>query len=277
LSSPPESASLRELQSGFARALRESASAVADDPGAAFASAIAGDALPGEARLAIYRNNSRAMFAEALQRTYPVVRRRVGAEFFQRLAREYRAAHPSRRGDLHWVGAAFAAWLEERMAGTEFAWLADLAHLEWACEEALLAADADALPLQALAGVPAEQLGATALQIVPSLRCVSSAVPVWSVWQENQPGRAGRPIDLSLGAEYVIVHCDRGTLVLHSIPDRNFRFVRHVAAGATLAAALEGSAHDLEGLQRVLSWLFNERLVAELLTPAPARAEACGR
>ncbi len=65
----------------------------------------------------------------------PVTQRRVGADFFRQLAHEYRARHPSRHGDLHWIGEAFPAWLASRMAGTGYEWLADLARLEWACEE----------------------------------------------------------------------------------------------------------------------------------------------
>ena len=85
-------------------------------------------------RLEVYRNNAWQFFLAALERTYPVTQRRVGADFFRQLAREYRAQHPSQHGDLHWIGEAFPAWLADRMTGTGYEWLADLARLEWACE-----------------------------------------------------------------------------------------------------------------------------------------------
>jgi len=51
--------------------------------------------------------------------------------YFHRLAADYRAAHPSRSGDLHWIGESFRAWLAVRLAGTEYAWLLTSPRLEW--------------------------------------------------------------------------------------------------------------------------------------------------
>ncbi|HVN43273.1 MAG TPA: DNA-binding domain-containing protein [Steroidobacteraceae bacterium] len=263
MSWPPEPArSLRELQAGFAQALREPDRG---SPPGSIAAQIEADALTGEARLSLYRNNARAVFSVALEKTYPVVARRVGREFFARLALEYRAAHPSRRGDLHWVGVDFPAWLAVRLAGTGYEWLADLAHLEWACEEALVAAESSAVSVESLVGIPSGQLGEVSLRLAPSLRCVDSPYPIWSVWRENQPDGPGAAVDLALGAQYVAVHCDRGSLLLHSIPERDYRFVRLAASGASLADALEGAALEVEGLRAVLAWLFTQRLVAEVV------------
>ena len=54
-------------------------------------------------------------------------------------ARMYRARFPSRSGDLHWVGSDFATFLLEHLHGSDYAWLADLARLEWAREQASIA------------------------------------------------------------------------------------------------------------------------------------------
>ncbi|MDH5246470.1 MAG: DNA-binding domain-containing protein, partial [Betaproteobacteria bacterium] len=91
---------LRQLQAAFAMGLRRPDTAPPSDGAPDF-----------DERFDAYRNNAWQFFAAALEQTYPVVQRRVGNEFFRQLAREYRAVHPSRRGDLHWVGVAFPAWL----------------------------------------------------------------------------------------------------------------------------------------------------------------------
>ncbi len=147
------------------------------------------DGLPALARLQVYRNNSRAVFNDALQRTYAVVRRRVGDDFFASLAAEYRLAHPSRHGDLHWIGAEFPAWLATRLQGTDYEWLVDLARLEWACERSLVAAEAPSIPLAELGHVPPPLLERTGFALHPSLYFVASSLPIWTVWRENQPGR----------------------------------------------------------------------------------------
>src|SRR6478735_3703300 len=68
-------ASLRELQSTFAAAMRDPAVACAVVP---------------QANLAIYRNNSAQTFRVALEGTFPVVLKRVGADYFRQLAARYR-------------------------------------------------------------------------------------------------------------------------------------------------------------------------------------------
>lgn len=265
MSSPRESASLRQLQARFAAALR------AADHGAPecvdFSGAVVEDALPALARLRVYRNNARANFTAALQCTYPVVKRRVGDEFFAQLAAEYQQAHPSRRGDLHWVGADFPSWLAVRLQGSDYAWLVELARLEWACEASLVAAGAASLALAELARVPPESLEHTAFDLHPSLRLVESAVPIWSVWRENQPEEAGRPVDLATGPERVLVSCASGRLELHRVPEIEYRFFAQLASRAPLGAAVERSGLPVEQLASVLGWLFEEGLVTQLLAP----------
>src|SRR5689334_14359736 len=81
-------ASLRELQRSFATALHDPAADCAVHPAT---------------RLSIYRNTVHSNFLKALEAIFPVLRRRVGDDFFAQLAHHYREKFPSRSGDLHWV------------------------------------------------------------------------------------------------------------------------------------------------------------------------------
>ncbi len=272
MNSQPEAATLAELQARFAAALsapRDRASAAA----AGFAAFVVGDGLDPGARVQVYRNNVFAMFDGALARTYAVLRRRVGDGYFQGLASEYREVHPSLSGDLHWVGRHFPQWLAARLAGSEYAWLADLARLEWACEEAQVAAQAAALDPTALASVAPQDLGDTRLALQAAVRLVESEYPIWSVWRENQPGEPGAPVDFSIGPQRVVVACGASGLVLHSVPESHFRFVAALAAGATLGAAVDDSRLAIEQLPAVLGWLFSEGLVVEVTGPRDGRHE----
>jgi hypothetical protein len=267
--SQPDRPSLAELQGRFAAALgargAEADAAVVD-----LAGLVVDDGLSPASRVQVYRNNVRALFTAALERTFPVLRRRVGDAYFQRLALEYRAEHPSRSGDLHWVGEAFPRWLAARVASTDFTWLGDLARLEWACEEALVAERRPPLEPDALARVAPERLGDIGLVLQPGLRLVSSPFPIWSVWQANQPGAPGDPVDPGLGPQHVAVTCASDGLVLHSIARDQFLFVAALVAGDALGQALEASALDVEQLPGVLAWLFGEDLVTALRNPVEA-------
>lgn len=267
MNSPPDSPTLEELQGRFASALRAGGAGV-DEAVSALADCIVDDGLAPARRVQVYRNNARAMFEGALERTYPVLRRQVGEAAFGGLAREYRNEHPSRSGDLHWVGREFAAWLAPRVAGRGSAWLADLARLEWACEESLVAARLPALDPEELGRVAPEALAEVGFELQPCLRTVDSAFPIWSAWRGGQAESSGEPLDLGLGPQQVVVACGEDGLVVHSLPAEQFRFVVAIGGGAPLGAALESAGLDVEQLPGVLAWLFGNGLVTALRTPA---------
>jgi hypothetical protein len=260
VNSLPDSTPLSELQARFAAAIR-AGTAQDGDQATALAECIVDDGLPPAARVQVYRNNVRSLFEGALARTYPVLRQRVGEDYFARLATEYRQEHPSQSGDLHWTGQHFPEWIGSRMAGTDYAWLADLARLEWACEEALVSEWLPPAPAGSLARVPPEDLADALLSLQPALRTVASTFPVWSVWQANQPGARGDAIDPSLGPQQVVVAPDADGLVLHSLAAGQFGFVEQLVAGRTLGQALEASGLAIEQLPETLAWLFGAGLV----------------
>jgi len=246
-------ASLPELQARFAAALRAERGHADED--------VVGDGIEAAARLGIYCNNARAMFEGALERTYPVLRRRVGEDYFRQLARGYRGRHPSRSGDLHWVGQHFARYLAETEAGTGYEWLAELAELEWACECAFVAARESPVEPQELLGLAPEDLPQARLRLQPSLHCVASSFPVLEVWRANQPGADGHPVDLSLGRQCVLVSCGPEGLELAEVSTNGLGFTRLLQSGALLGVAVEESGLDLAELPGVLGRLFSSGLV----------------
>jgi hypothetical protein len=252
--------SLPEIQAGFAAALRgDTASGAAD---------VAGNGLTATGRLRIYQHNSRAMFEGALERSYPVLRRRVGGAYFSQLAHGYRQRYPSRSGDLHWVGEHFPEHLSSTQAGTGYEWLAELAALEWACETSLVAARSRPVGAEALSGLTADEIGGAALQLQRSLRCIASAVPVLDVWRANQPDADGRPIDLSKGPQCVLVSCGETGLELREVGATMLEFTRLLQQGVPLGEALDRSGLPIESVAGALGLLFEAGLVAAVSHPA---------
>jgi hypothetical protein len=217
-----------------------------------------GGPVPVDARMAVYRNNTRAFQRSALERSYPVLRRRVGEEAFGQLSAAYRDMHPSRRGDLHWVGLVFPGWLANRFAGTAYEWLADLARLEWACEEAVAAAARTPLPVESLGSMPADRLERLRLGFQPSLRLVASPWPVWSVWQANQGDAPPRTVDLSQGAEHCAVTCADDRAAVYRLEAGDFDLLRLLVEGQALGEALASLDADATRLQAVLGWAYAE-------------------
>lgn len=255
-------ASLPEVQARFAAALRGAPDAADSD--------VLDDGIEAAARLAIYRNNSRAMFDGALERTYPVLRRRVGEDYFRQLAHGYRQRFPSRSGDLHWVGERFARYLAETEGGSGYEWLAELAELEWACECAFIAARESPVEPQQLLGLEPDDLARARLRLQPSLRCVASSWPVLEVWRANQPDADGHAVDLSRGGQCVLVSCGSDGLELAEVSRTALEFTRLLQSGTPLGTAVEESALDLAELPVLLGRLFASGLVVEVAVATAA-------
>ena len=247
-------ASLRELQRSFAAALRDPA---ADCP------------VTPPANLAIYRNNAALAFRGALEASFPVVRARVGDDYFRQLAHHYRESFPSRSGDLHFVGAHFATFLGNHLRDGDYAWLADLAHIEWSREESLIAPELPAVGAEVLAHFDPAQLEDLVFTLQPSLRLHASAYPVFSVWLANQAQNAA-PVDQSLGSEQGLIHIRRESVQIRPLPKPLFSYISALASGATLGEAMGAMALDEAGLLSALGFVFSEGLItAVTLKPGP--------
>lgn len=239
--------SLHELQSAFARAID-------GDPGAA-AALVHGGALDAAARLGIYANNVRGTFRAALELSYPAVRRIGGDDWFAGAARAYRRASPSRSGDLHPSAAGFPAFLARELAGTGLEGLADLARLEWACEEAAVAPDAPPFDPAALSRVPEELHARLVFTLHPSCRIVESAYPIVDLWTggESSIASAGEP-------RCALVHRASLEVRVRDVDAGTACFVAALAARRTLEGALTVAvAHDAQfALEPVLTMLARE-------------------
>jgi hypothetical protein len=187
-------------------------------------------------RLGVYRNNARETFRKTLAATYPVVHRLVGEQCFRGLAYSYSHDFPSRSGDLGQYGAEFATLLEIYYRDSAFAYLADVARLEWACAETETAADGISLDLRELAQVPAEECARLSFALRAPARLLSSRFPIFSIWEAHQRDEV-EAVPLRNGAEHVLVTRRRG-LRLYRLDAGTFAFARSLADGESLSDAV---------------------------------------
>jgi hypothetical protein len=194
------------------------------------------------ARLDIYRNNLREGFIKALSLGFPVLERLVGEDYFRHLALDFLKSHPSRAGNLHHIGAPLAGFLEARFEHTEYAYFADIAALEWAHQDALVAADAPALSADALRSVDPTLYDLLHFDLHPAARLVQSNYPIIRIWRANQADvAADNTIDLSSGGDNVLVLRAPECIEFHRIPAGDFAFLLALSRGENLGAALESA------------------------------------
>jgi len=198
------------------------------------------------ARLDVYRNNARETFRKTLSATYPVVQRLVGDACFRGIAAHFMREFPSRAGDLGLFGAELATLLDVYYRDTEFAYLADVARLEWACAEVETAADSAPFDLLELAAVHEDDHSALRFALRPCVRLLSSRYPVLKIWHANQSAEVA-PIDLAGGGERVLVARRGADLRLEALDAGTFAFAQSLADGEPLAVALDAGCAAIHG------------------------------
>jgi hypothetical protein len=225
---------LRDLQRAFVQG------ALSDSAPAVICAQIIGDGIAPERRLAIYRNNAVEGFLKTLQATFPTIVRLSGEDWFRQVGRQYMRRYPSRSGNIHYVGEHFATFLEAELSGSSYEYFADVARLEWAYQEVLVAADHPAFELSALALVPPTDYGALTFSTHPAMRLVHSRFPVLAIWRVNQPGVAsdGR-IALDQGSSSVLLIRREDHVELRELPPAEFALLAALVRGESLEQAAE--------------------------------------
>ena len=187
----------------------------------AFADAVLGDGLiagldethlSAEVATAVYRNNVSVATCDALRGAFPAVTALLGDDCFEGFVKRYLAAHPSRCGDLHELGAALPAFLAAVPEFVALPYLSDVARVEWLQRTALVAVDGDAFDFERLGDVAEADFGSLRFRLAPAAGLLQSVWPVYGVWHmaraAAQGGEAEPPDSMGEG-ECVVVCRDR--------------------------------------------------------------------
>jgi hypothetical protein len=262
--------SLVEIQRGMA-----AATLYGDAAALAGLGIVAGTIGPA-ARVAIYRNNVFGNYRKALAATFPVVRRLVGAAFFNATVDAYVRAHPSTCGDVNRYGGELARFLADYPPARALAYLPDVARLEWAIDQAAIAADAPPFDLAALAALPEDAYAGLRFAPHPSVQLVESRYPILRVWQVNQPDFESSPdVDLDEGGDSLLVARDERGVDIERLEPGAAAMLRAFAAGEPLAAAarLATVANPSFDLTAALRRHVANHVLAAFVAPESTREE----
>jgi hypothetical protein len=140
--------------------------------------------------LGVYRHGYSARLVEVLGNDFPALKALLGAAEFDRMARAYLAAHPSRGFSVRSFGNALPDFLRATTTYSERPALADMAAFEAALADAFDAADAQPIRTEHLARVPPPAWPSLSFQFHPSVRLLSlrtQAPDAWSAQNEGRP------------------------------------------------------------------------------------------
>ena len=201
---------------------------------------IAGDAVHARKRLSIYRANVGANTTNALAATYAIVRKLVGAEFFNGLAHAYTGAHPSVSGDLNELGEHLADFVRTFAPAQTLPYLPDVARLEWLAHSAHYAADHAPLDAGKLASLSDSEYPRLRLTLHPAVATLTSAYPLLRIWEVHQDDYQGEiAVDLDSGAEAVVVFRPQFRATVAGLSRGELVFLDVIRQGVLLGPALE--------------------------------------
>jgi hypothetical protein len=257
--------SLLEMQQTMRRTLLDEAD------GAALPHVVAAGLDPAQ-RLNIYRNTILGTLTRALRLSYPTVQRLVGADFFEGAAQIFARSHAPHCADLNAYGGEFGEFLRGFEPAASIVYLADVARLEWAVNQALHAADVPALDVSRLAALASSDHDPVRFTPHPCVSLLRSPYPVDAIWRAvlQRDDAAMAVIDLEEGEVHLLVQRVGDGVEVQRLQESAWRFARILFDGHALGEAV--AAIPNADAAEWLAWHLAEGRFIAFQVSAGARA-----
>ena len=227
-----------------------------------------GQGQPAGSRFSVYRNNVAVSLTEALEVSFPAIRKLIGEENFKKVAGIYLRKQPPRTPMLMVYGDTFPDFLVGFEPLQKYAYLPDVARLEQAQREAYHAADADPIDPQVLQTLDSDTLADARLGLAPAVRLVTSPWPIHAIWAFNMVDGAPKP---QPGAQTVLVTRPDFDPVLKPVGAGTAAFVDALLDEQTLGEANDAglSADPDFDLSAALGLLLAGQAIIDVKTEGP--------
>lgn len=187
-------------------------------------------------RFDIYRNNVVASLTEALAKTFPVVQRLVGTEYFSALVRQFVRRNPPASKILADFGAALPGFIGGFPPLVDYPYLADVARLEWARLQVMRAADAPTFALATGGPLDLAAIVELPFALAPSAQLLASEHPIASLWLGQTESGDAEEIDWQ--AECLMVFRSGRQVVHARLRQPEFEFFKLLPEQRSLGDAL---------------------------------------
>lgn len=260
---------LSEAQSLFSRTMLDDPYAV-ETPDLLLAGLFSGSKAHIPERLKIYRNNIIGSLTVAMQATYPLVEKLTGEEFTKGLIRAFILRHPPREACLARYGAGLDRFIEGFMPARALPYLADIARLEWAMNEAYYAPDDRNLTPADLQNIPFDALADMVLRLRSSVRLMDSRWPLSAIrdfcLKEKQDDK--ETLDLDQGGCRLMVYRPGLSAEIVPLEPAEYAFLKGIQAGKQLGEGLGSVLKTFPGFD--FQGFLQKHLTLETFSALPA-------
>jgi hypothetical protein len=218
--------------------------------------------LTPDTAIAIYRNNHTGALTRSLAAAFPVCRRILGEDCFNGIARKYVDLSPSRLTDLNRYGESFpdflGAWTSARTAFAEFAYLEDLARLEWYWHIAYYQEDDEPFDFTAFANTSPSQMDKIRLCVSHALSLLKSDYPVFEIWKLNRDGEEADEVQANELPHYLVVYRRNGYPGIEVVSADIHSLLQNCRKGKTLAELSEQVRTGEDRIEELLPGLVRK-------------------
>ena len=196
---------LAQFQHKFANLMFDAPEAL-ERPPAALADMLATGDIALPERLAVYRHNVVGNLTNALMERRPLLKALVGEDFLKKMTQHYVVGHKPSGGNLNLYGQDYATFIRAFKPAESLPYLADIAALETAMNNAYYAADDAPLTAEGLAHISLEALGDLHLKQRDSVSIVQSGYPLLDIRDLCLNPDQDTQLDLDKGGTILLIH-----------------------------------------------------------------------
>lgn len=219
------------------------------------------------ARLAIYRNNFFASLIETLKETFPTLCQLLGEDFFAATIKDFIEEHPPSQADIAEYGADLRAFLLDYAPLDAYAYVPDIARLDYCRHRAYYAENSAALKLEDFAALAPTQLACAKIEFHPATYLIASEFAIFSIWEANtKHGNEQVNADFP---EQVLVSRPAKAIETCQLSHGLFAFLQNLSRKKSIEESLQCAAEaDPElNASEAIHFLISSRISSKLLIP----------
>lgn len=215
----------------------------------------------------VYRNAYGARLVEILQSEFPLLYVYLGDDHFERLARAYVAAHPSRFRNARWFGLNLPDFLRDHEDAGRHPEIGELAGIEKSLSDAFDAKDAAPVTLGDLAAFAPDEFPRLTFSPHPSARRIDLSTNALDIWTALSDGATPPKAERLAAPAPLLFWRQDGTSRVRPLPPEEAMLWREAAKGVRfgvlceLLATFSGpDGADMRAAGYLKGWLDSQAL-----------------
>jgi len=217
--------------------------------------------LSGSDRLQIHYNNYIQSLTKALRLIYPLIEKLVGIEYFKALAREYIKLNPSYTKNLTFYGEGFSQFLIHFSPLQSFAYLPEMARLEWSCHEVYYAPEGAIFDINSLRNINEGEYRKIRFNLNPTCRLLDCQFPVHQIWKACQNNPSEEIIVLNGEGDKLLISRIKGEVNIEKLSNAEFNLLAAFSSKKDFEAVSQDFFDQTDLYDALKKYIFQQVIV----------------